>query len=83
MQKKVYVLGALLGNGIRQGVGINAKGGKLKIMDIVTQGISGFIQQFFDKNQNNQAEENPVNQNQPPANQSNDVYKKLGITKPS
>lgn len=35
MQKKVYILGVLLGNGVRQGIGINKGKGKFKFEDLV------------------------------------------------
>lgn len=45
--KLVYSIGALIGNGARQGLGINAKGGKFKFEDILAQVAAGFIQQYF------------------------------------
>lgn len=43
MQKKVFVLGAILGNGIKSGVGLNPRGGKFKFEDL----IAGALAQFF------------------------------------
>jgi len=40
LQKKLYLLGAILGNGIKSGIGINAKGGKFKFEDLIGQAIA-------------------------------------------
>ena len=42
-QKRIYVIGALLGNGIKQGVGLSPSRGKMKFQDIITQAIAGMI----------------------------------------
>ena len=47
MQKKVYVLGILLGQGIASGAGLKGKGGKFKLDDIVGQGIGMFIEKML------------------------------------
>jgi len=44
MQKKIYAVGVLLGNGIKQGIGIQTKGGKFKWEDVLMQGIAAFVQ---------------------------------------
>jgi len=49
MQKKVYTLGILLGNGIKNGVGIAGKGGKFKFEDIIGQGIGILFQNMMGK----------------------------------
>lgn len=43
LQKKVYLIGGLLGSGVRQGVGIGKKGGKLSLENLVMQFIQGYI----------------------------------------
>lgn len=43
-QKAIYSIGILLGNAIKQGVGITGSGGKMKMENIIMQGIAGFIQ---------------------------------------
>lgn len=45
MQKKVYVLGVLLGNGIKAGVGLAKKGGKFSLDGLISDGIG----QLFEK----------------------------------
>ena len=47
MQKKVYLLGTLLGSGIAKGSGIQGSGGKFKLEDVIAQGASAFIGQMF------------------------------------
>lgn len=42
-QKRIYVIGALLGNGIKQGIGLTPSRGKMKFQDILTQAIAGMI----------------------------------------
>lgn len=52
-QKRFYVIGGLVGNGIRKGVGIGKTGGKFKIEDVLGQVVSSFINKAFggqDKN---------------------------------
>ncbi len=46
MQKKVYLLGTLLGSGIAKGSGIQGSG-KFKLEDVITQGASAFIGNMF------------------------------------
>lgn len=46
-QKKVYILGGILGQGIKSGLGMGRKGGKFKIEDIVAEGASMFLQKIL------------------------------------
>lgn len=46
MQKKIYLLGTLLGSGIAKGSGIQGSG-KFKLEDILAQGASQFIGNMF------------------------------------
>ena len=43
MQKKVYILGVLLGNGIKQGIGLPKGKGKFKMDDLIGMAISHFL----------------------------------------
>lgn len=43
MQKKVYLLGVLLGNGIKQGTGLSKGKGKFKLEDLLGMGIAHFF----------------------------------------
>lgn len=56
MQKKVYFLGVILGNGIKKGIGIGGKGGKFKFEDLIGQALQGFLTNFMGGNQQPQAE---------------------------
>lgn len=47
MQKKIYVLGVILGNGIKQGIGITKGKGKFKLDDLIGMGISHFFGNMF------------------------------------
>jgi hypothetical protein len=47
MQKKVYLLGTLLGSGIAKGSGIQVGSGKFKLEDVIAQGASQFIGNMF------------------------------------
>lgn len=47
MQKKVYLLGTLLGSGIAKGSGIAGSGGKIKLEDVIAQGAAQFIGGMF------------------------------------
>jgi hypothetical protein len=47
IQKKIYVVGTLLGSAIAQGTGFKGAGGKFKLQDIVGMGIQGFIQKMM------------------------------------
>lgn len=49
MQKKVYLLGTLLGSGIAKGSGLQPGGGKFKLEDIIAQGASAFIGNMLQK----------------------------------
>jgi hypothetical protein len=55
LQKKLYLVGAILGNGIRSGVGIQNKGGKFKWQDL----IGSVLQQYFLKQTGNVGETEP------------------------
>lgn len=48
MQKKVFLLGAILGNGIKSGIGLNPRKGKFRFEDLIGMAL----QQFFLKNPN-------------------------------
>jgi len=41
IQKNLYVIGALIGNGLKSGIGIQKKGGKMSLTDIIVQAIAG------------------------------------------
>ena len=43
-QKFLYSVGALIGNGIKTGVGISGKGGKFKLQDVLMSAVGQFIQ---------------------------------------
>lgn len=45
LQKKVYVMGVILGNGIKTGIGL--KGGKTNLKDVIGMGIAQFISRAF------------------------------------
>lgn len=47
MQKKVYIVGAILGNGIKSGVGITGKGGKFKFEDVIGQALGSILGNIF------------------------------------
>jgi len=51
-QKAIYTIGVLLGNAIKQGVGLGTGGGKLKFENIIGQAIAGFIQSKIPVSQN-------------------------------
>jgi len=55
MQKKIYLLGALLGNGIKSGIGLNPKRGKFRFEDLIGMALS----QFLAKKQGEVSGENP------------------------
>lgn len=44
MQKKLYFLGGILGKGIIDGTGMQAKGGKMKWRDLAMQIAMGYLQ---------------------------------------
>lgn len=50
-QKKVYVVGGILGQGIKSGLGMTGKRGKFKLEDVASEAIGGFIQNFFQRKQ--------------------------------
>jgi len=43
MQKKVYILGVLLGNGVKSGIGLSKGKGKFKLDDLIGMAISHFL----------------------------------------
>lgn len=46
-QKQIYIFGALIGQGIKSGLGMTGKRGKFKLDDIIGEAIAGFAQQFL------------------------------------
>jgi len=57
LQKKIFVLGALIGNGIKSGLGVTPRRGKFKFEDLI-----GFaIAQFFNKSMSGQQTESIQN----------------------
>jgi len=46
-QKAFYSVGALIGNGAKAGIGLNTRGGKFKIEDIIAQIAGSFIENRF------------------------------------
>jgi hypothetical protein len=64
LQGKLYTVGAILGNGIRQGIGINAKGGKFKLDNIIGEVVSGLAQKYLGMGQ----------QEQPQQKQEGDIF---------
>ena len=49
--KLIYGIGALIGNGARQGLGIQTGKGKFKFEDLFAQIASGFVQQYLGSEQ--------------------------------
>lgn len=43
MQKKLFLLGVLLGNGIKSGIGLNPRGGKFKMEDLIGMALAQFL----------------------------------------
>lgn len=43
MQKKLVLIGALIGNGIKTGIGLNPKSGKYKFEDLISQVLASFF----------------------------------------
>lgn len=41
LQKNLYTVGALIGNGVKSGVGLQKRGGKMSITDLVIQALAG------------------------------------------
>lgn len=62
MQKKVYVLGVLLGNGIKVGIGLQKGKGKFKLDDLIGMGIAHFFGNIF-KGKENEEQMSPIDQN--------------------
>jgi len=52
-QKNLFLIGGMLSNGMKTGLGLTAKGGKFKMEDLAAQLIGGFIQQKFLNNPQN------------------------------
>jgi hypothetical protein len=52
LQKKLYQLGGIMGNGVKAGVGLTSRGGKFKLDDL----IMGLASRFLGGNQ-----EQPIN----------------------
>lgn len=50
MQKKLYLVGGILGQGIKSGIGMGTKRGKFKIEDIIAEGAGMFLSQILQKN---------------------------------
>ncbi|RLI42937.1 hypothetical protein DRO69_09830 [Candidatus Bathyarchaeota archaeon] len=50
VQKRLYMLGGIIGNGFKQGMGLDAlKPKKMKMEDILMQLIAGYAQQYMPK----------------------------------
>ena len=64
-QKNLFLIGGMLSNGMKTGLGITAKGGKFKMEDLAAQLIGGFIQQKVLPNIGNQPQINGNLPNQP------------------
>ncbi len=43
MAKKLYMVGAILGNGVVSGTGIQKKGGKFGIQDLIVQALGSWL----------------------------------------
>lgn len=48
-QKKVYLIGGLLGQGVKAGLGLPKTGGKFKIEDAIGQLLGSFIQRTAER----------------------------------
>lgn len=59
MQKRLYLIGGLVGQGIKSGVGLNVKGGKMKMDDIATQLLGGFANMLMQGMAQKQAQNQP------------------------
>ena len=44
LRQNVYSLGVLLGNGAKSGVGLQRRGGKFGLQDLILQGIGAYMQ---------------------------------------
>jgi hypothetical protein len=66
MQKKIYFLGGILGNGLKAGIGLNKIGGKFKWEDMAGQLLGGWLQKTFLGG----TEENPQQQGEHPFGQT-------------
>lgn len=49
LQKRVYMLGVLVGNGVKSGIGIGTKRGKFKFEDLLAEGASILLQTVLPK----------------------------------
>jgi hypothetical protein len=41
LQKSIYTIGALIGNGVKSGVGLQKRGGKMSLTDLIVQSVAG------------------------------------------
>jgi len=65
-QKRTYVIGGLLGQGIKKGIGIGKTGGKFKMEDMMSQIVGTFIQKAFggaEQQQQSSSPEKPLDLN--------------------
>ena len=53
LQKKIYQLGGLIGNGVKSGIGIQTRGGKFKIEDLLMGLASKFLGGSQEEGSNN------------------------------
>lgn len=61
VQKKVFLLGVIVGNGIKQGMGMTKKGGKFSIEALIGEGIGQMIGSMFTgKEDKSEKERNPL-----------------------
>lgn len=58
--KTVYSIGGLIGNGAKQGLGLNPKRGKFKMDDLISGVIGGYIQQYLPMPNTQQGNTNKV-----------------------
>jgi len=56
-QKAIYSIGAIIGNGAKAGLGINARSGKFKIENLVGEIASKWIQERFIPQQQQQSQQ--------------------------
>lgn len=53
-QKRIYIIGGLLGQGIRQGIGLARGRGKFKIEDAIGALLQGFISKYLPQTEETQ-----------------------------
>lgn len=41
LQKSLYTVGVLIGNGVKAGVGLQKRGGKMSLTDLIVQSVAG------------------------------------------